>query len=204
MEKSNAEKVKDFLLYAPVGAFGFVKDNAPTFFNMFVSRGKRDVNKSAMVAEEKIAESKEKGQIVAMGTPIAKEQAGQFAKDAKQKGESFAEAASEVAGAALSVASDFISSVVAMINDSESSENKAESVVEATESKPATNATEEAISDVTLPDDLKELYDSMSAPEIVQRLDKFSEQELRVIQKYEAGFRNRQTIIHAIAYRLNS
>ena len=183
MEKSNTEKVKDLIFYAPVGAFGFVKDNAPTFFNMFVSRGKRDVAKSTMVAEDKIAESKEKGQMVAMGTPIAKE-----------KGESFASAAYEVAGAAFSVASEFISSLISSTNE------------EPTEQREGalSNDSDEGACEGSLPSDLKEIYDALSAPEIIDRLDNFSKEELLVIQQYEAGFRNRQTILHAIGHRLNS
>lgn len=195
MEKSNTEKIKDFLLYAPVGAFGFVKDNAPTFFNMFVSRGKRDVNKSAMVAEEKIAESREKGQIVAMGTPIAKEHAEQLKNEAKEKGESFASSAAEVAGAALSVAGDFLSSIVEMITTEDT--NDKSNIAPKPEPKTDSN-------DSILPDELKAEYDALSAPEIIDMLGNFSDDELLVIQQYESSFRNRQTIIHAIGHRLNS
>lgn len=205
MEKSNTEKVKDFLLYAPVGAFGFIKDNAPTFFNVFVSRGKRDVNKSAMVAEEKLAESKEKGQIVAMGTPIAKEQAEQFVEQAKEEGESFANAAAQVAGAALSVAGDFFSSLVEMVT-SDDNENKANSSQssESTKQDTANENLSTNLTDGSLPIDLESKYDSLSAPEIIEILDNYSREDLLSIQRYESGFRNRQTIIHAIAYRLNA
>lgn len=195
MEKSNIEKIKELVLYAPVGAFGFVKDNTPTFFNMFVSRGRRDVNKSAMSAEEKLSLTKEKGQFVAMGTPIAKDKAEVFANQAKEKGESFTNDAFEIAGAALSVVEGFIQDVLKnVVPDENNSENKK---TEAS-SEPTRNE------NATLPKSISNDYDSLSAPEIIDKLDSFNRADLLNIQKYEAGFRNRQTIIHAVAYRLNS
>ncbi len=56
MEKTNIEKAKDLFIYAPLGAFGFVKDNAPTFFTMFVNRGKRDASNTNLIPDEKVAQ----------------------------------------------------------------------------------------------------------------------------------------------------
>lgn len=43
MTKSKIENIREVLIYAPLGVFGFIKDNAPIVFSIFVSRGKTDV-----------------------------------------------------------------------------------------------------------------------------------------------------------------
>jgi|GEM_PF-6054422 len=244
MEKSNVEKIKEALLYAPVGALGFAKDNVPTFFNIFVSRGKRDFNKTAQSAEEKISNTKEKGQIVAMGTPIAKSRAENIANEAKNKGEDLAHVTIDLALGAVSIMDSVIKSVTSTLNTSTSSapsnmtphpanlsaaasfptnEQKSKTIAsiqeEPLESPPIiidkkgpTFVPSEFVSgegdfiaepvDQTLPEKIRAEYARLSAPEIIDRLDEFAPNDLEIIKDHEAGFRNRQTIIHAINYRL--
>lgn len=226
MEKSNIDKIKETLLYAPVGALGFVRDNAPTFFSMFVSRGKRDVTKTAMSAEEKINSTKEHGQFVAMGTPIAKTHAEKFATEAKTRGESIAHTSIDLAATALS----FLESAVKTIGDAVAGDDaKTESAKEAakvfeksepvSEFAPPRDHEEPSFTpdaylavegdfiaepvDVSLPSNIKGIYERLSAPEIIDRLDEYTPNDLSSIRTYETDFRNRQTIIHAINYRLN-
>jgi len=250
MEKSNIEKLKEALLYAPVGAFGFAKDNAPTFFNIFVNRGKRDFIKTTQNAEEKISTTKEHGQIVAMGTPIAKSKAESIAYEAKNKGEDLAHVTIDLALGAVGIFDSVIKSVTSSISSSGSagisgssgtksatahptnlsaaasvptSEQKSEYVANLQETpiesppiiidkKGPTFVPSEFIAgegnfiaepvDKALPIKIRAEYAKLSAPEIIDRLDEFQTDDLTIIKEHEAGFRNRQTIIHAINYRL--
>lgn len=265
MGKSNSEKIKDALLYAPVGAYGFMRDNVPTFFSMFVSRGKRDVNKTTSKAEETISTTKERGQIVAMGSPIYKKQAEKIATDAKSKGEEVASFSIDVALSALGLvegAFKTISSAIGSFNDNKPELNKnhltgvseAASQPEAKKPSPGPLAYEPIVYqqptpettaassddkafqpmqtadvvdppsfhpdsydvlakgegsfvaepvDPLLPAKIKEEYEILSAPEIIDRLDDFAQHDLQSIKAFEQDYRNRQTIIHAINYRLN-
>ena len=231
MEKSNAEKVKDALLYAPVGAFGFVRDNAPTFFSMFVSRGRRDVNKSAQQAEEKIVSTKNHGQIVAMGTPIAKTRAEKLADEAKHKGEEIAASSASLLASAASLVEGTVKTLWSSVLDAREGDttstsdkpeknedtptmtpekDEAESSPQASTHNPAYSYGEDGFiaeplsPNVQLPSDIKAIYEKLSAPEIIDRLNDYAPRDLTDIRSYESSYRNRQTIIHAINYRLDS
>lgn len=46
-EKSNLDRIKDVVYYAPLGIFTFLKENGPAFISMFASRGKIDAVKTS-------------------------------------------------------------------------------------------------------------------------------------------------------------
>jgi len=248
MEKSNVEKVKEVLLYAPVGAFSFAKENVPTFFDIFVNRGKRDVTKTTQSAEEKLSSTKEHGQIVAMGTPIAKSKAEKIANEAKNKGEDLAQATIDFALGAVGMVDSALKSITSTLSPSP---NAAPSAPHATNlsgaASPVSTSTNEQTAavisniqeqplqsappisvdkkgptfvpsefvagegdfiaepvDERLPEIIRAEYSRLSAPEIIDRLDGFGNDELATIRDHESSFRNRQTIIHAINFRLQS
>ncbi|MFN8015086.1 MAG: hypothetical protein U0R17_00565 [Acidimicrobiia bacterium] len=233
MEKSNIEKIKEAVVYAPVGAFGFVKDNAPTFFSMFVSRGKKQITRTTFSTEDKISNTKEHGQMIAMGTPVVKEKADKLANEAKSKGQQIASFSIDAALGALNFVEGTIRNVTSNITSNDNQKKtqvvKSPNLTSVTaaastpEAKivdsppividksaplynPQENFVEEFIAepvDPALPERLKAEYERLSAPEIIDRLDQYSQSDLRTIREYEADFRNRQTIIHAINYRLN-
>lgn len=238
MEKSYVDRVKEALVYAPVGAFSFAKDNVPTFFSMFVSRGKRDVVKTTFTAEEKLSSTKEQGQIVAMGTPLLRTRADKIASEAKTKGEEIATMSIDVAASALGFLESVARSLSKVVSDEtvkpSTIQTSTPSSVRAAASMPNQNTTQpfdeplkvsqdqpsftpESVSDalkkgqgdfiaepveVSLPAKIRSEYDKLTAPEIIDRLDDYQKDELEIIRRHEAEFRNRQTIIHAINYRL--
>lgn len=234
MEKSYVDRVKEALVYAPVGAFGFVKDNAPTFFTMFVSRGKREVTKTTLSAEEKLNSTKEQGQMFAMGTPVMKTRADKIAGEAKSKGEEIAKMSVDVAIGALGFLENAVKNIAdAVANDPSkltTTQTPHPSSVKGAASTPMPNvknladiqeeptftppsSKEDLLAkgegtfiaepvDISLPDKIRAEYGLLTAPEIIDRLDDFQKSDLENIRDFEAEFRNRQTIIHAINYRL--
>ncbi len=205
MEKSNIEKAKDVFVYAPVGAFGFIRDNAPTFYSMFVSRGRKEVTKTTIVAEEKITNTKHHGQIIAMGSDVVKDKGEKVSAEAKEKGADIAENAVAIASELLSTGTQLFSSLIENLNkkedDQEVEVNKVdEPQAETDTEKPTSTLTEEDSS--SLPAQIASEYEKLSAPEIIEQLDQFSTEELHAIIKYELNYRNRQTIIHAVNHRL--
>ncbi len=246
MEKSNVEKITDALLYAPVGAISFAKDNLPTFFGIFVTRGKRDIIKTTQNAEDKISSTKEHGQLVAMGTPIVKSKAERIAGEAKNKGEDLAHATIDIALGAVGAVESLLKSVTSSLNLETDNATKTTSPRATNLSAAASIPTNETLADNvaalqevpeqthpividragstfvpseyvaeksssttnpvenSLPSKIRADYAKLSAPEIIDRLDDFDVLDLTTIKNHESEFRNRQTIIHAINFRIDS
>ncbi len=243
MEKSYVVRFMVALLYAPVGALGFLRDNAPTFFSMFVSRGKRDVTKTTMSAEEKLSTTKEHGQFVAMGTPLMRTRAEKLTAEAKSRGEALAHTSLDLALGTLNFMENAVKALASTVagyqeKDSQTSTAAPEASTETQERSAhihASSIAESMTHDISapsvvtpstyesdssffsqgegefiaeplhkvLPANLQGVYERLSAPEIIDRLDEFARDDLANIRSYEADFRNRQTIIHAINYRLD-
>lgn len=184
MEKSNIEKAKDLFIYAPLGAAGFVKDNAPTFFSMFVSRGKRDASKTNFKPSE------------------------QLTNEAQARGEEIAQ--NVVVGATKVI--DFVEHSVRSIADKIEPSNKTTSNQSIDQQQEASldlsslEVEQDAAIAFAAPSQNGILhgYENLSAPEVIDKLDDYNQEELRIILDHETNYRNRQTIIHAIGYRLNS
>ena len=186
MEKTNIEKAKDLFIYAPLGAFGFVKDNAPTFFTMFVNRGKRDASNTNLIPDEKVAQ------------------------EVQARGE---EVAGQVVVGAMKV-NDFVESSIRNLADqidiSDIEQNDAahkitedEVRVAFDESKITKQDVEHAFAASGI-NGIINHYEILSAPEIIGKLDMLSHDDLKIIVDFEKNFRDRKTIIHAANYQLNS
>ena len=184
MEKSNIEKAKELFIYAPLGAAGFVKDNAPTFFSMFVSRGKRDAGKTNFKPGENIN-----------------------LNEAQARGEEIAQ--NVVVGATKVI--DFVENSVRSFADKIEPANKEVNSTDAAKSEESLDLTSlEVEQDAAIAFATSEQngvlhnYETLSAPEVIDKLDDYNQEELRIILDHESNYRNRQTIIHAIGYRLNT
>jgi hypothetical protein len=187
MEKNNIDKAKDLLIYAPLGAFGFVKDNAPTFYNMFVNRGKRDVSKTNFVPTENLT------------------------TEAQQRGE---EVAQNVVVGAMKVI-DFVENSVRNLADQiDVKENEvADNILHTIKENEVNDAfedkviTQEDVNTAFSPLVINEIindYEKLSAPEIIAFLDDIKLEELITILEFEKDYRNRSTIIHAINYQIDN
>jgi len=56
-DKSNVDRVKDVVIYAPLGIIGFVKDNAPAFINIVVAKGRSQSEPEEEIIEEVVLDS---------------------------------------------------------------------------------------------------------------------------------------------------
>lgn len=179
MEKSNIEKAKELFIYAPLGAAGFVKDNAPTFFSMFVSRGKRDAWKTNFKPGENMN-----------------------LNEAQARGEEIAQ--NVVVGATKVI--DFVENSVRSIADKidPNLEAKTENIVDIAKEEKVTEQDVAVAFAAPTQNAILHDYENLSAPEVIDKLDDYNQEELRIILDHEANYRNRQTIIHAIGYRLNT
>lgn len=187
MEKNNIEKARDLFIYAPLGAFGFVKDNAPTFFSMFVSRGKRDISKSNLIPDEKkTIEVQQRG-----------EELAQNVVEGAMKVIDFVESS-------LRTVADKIDVKENEVGESIKHQIKEDEVTAAFEDDSnSKKVVEEVFSDSGV-NKIISNYENLSAPEIIGSLDGKSKAQLNALLDHESNFRNRKTIIHAINYQLEN
>jgi hypothetical protein len=184
MEKNNIEKAREIFIYAPLGAFGFVKDNAPTFFSMFVNRGKRDISKTNFIPnEKKTFEVHQRGEEVA-----------QNVVDGAMKVVDFVESTLRTVADKIDVKEDEIGESI----KHQIKEDEVTAAFEKISTDHTSGPSENNINDII------SNYQNLSAPEIIGSLDGKSKDQLNVLLEHEINFRNRKTIIHAINYQLDN
>ena len=174
------ERTLELLLYAPIGVGLFLKDTAPTFVNMFVSRGRAEVDKRQDDVQQRVTTARSLGQVaLAFGPPVVR----------KRVEETVAQACRRVEG----------------IFGGASDPGAAEPTVTVPEPEPwtPTAAPKEdhqahagdwaASADLPIPG-----YDALSASQVVERLIGLAPDELDAVHAYEASHRQRRTILGKI------
>jgi hypothetical protein len=204
------ERTLELLLYAPIGIGLFLKDTAPTFVNMFVSRGKAEVDRRQDDVQQRVTTARSLGQVaLAFGPPVIRKKVedtvaqvwhhaegliGSSPSENGSHGATAGEATVEIEGEA----------TVERDGEVEAPEAVAVPTVP-TEAAPSPVAAEAENAGVTSNGDLNssaELpipgYDALSASQVVQRLTGLTPDELDAVQAYEATHRQRRTILGKI------
>src|SRR5262245_11613577 len=84
------ERTLEVLLYAPLGFGLFLKDTAPTFINMFVSRGRAEVDRRHEEVQQHVTTARSLGQVtMAYGPPMVRERVSRTVADARRRAEAF-------------------------------------------------------------------------------------------------------------------
>src|SRR5215471_1107311 len=82
------ERTLEVLLYAPLGFGLFLKDTAPTFVNMFVSRGRAEVDRRHEEVQRHVTTARSLGQVtMAYGPPLVRERVSRTVADARRRAE---------------------------------------------------------------------------------------------------------------------
>src|SRR5690349_10163618 len=82
------ERTLEVLLYAPLGFGLFLKDTAPTFINMFVSRGRAEVDRRHEEVQQHVTTARSLGQVtLAFGPPLVRERVSRTVADARKRAE---------------------------------------------------------------------------------------------------------------------
>src|SRR5262249_43908676 len=82
------ERTLEVLLYAPLGFGLFLKDTAPTFVNMFVSRGRAEVDRRHEEVQRHVTTARSLGQVtMAYGPPLVRERVTRTVADAQRRAE---------------------------------------------------------------------------------------------------------------------
>src|SRR5215475_5050514 len=82
------ERTLEVLLYAPLGFGLFLKDTAPTFINMFVTRGRAEVDRRHDEVQQRVTTARSLGQVtMAFGPPIVRDRVSRTVADARRRAE---------------------------------------------------------------------------------------------------------------------
>jgi len=183
--RDRIEQTIEVLVYAPIGAGLYLKDMGPTFVNMFVARGRAEVDRRQAQVQQRTTTAKSIGQVaVAFGVPMVKQRVEKEVGNARQRAQSFLE----------TIGSNDDAPVAPRPSAPRSAprQRPAATVAPAPVVAPA-NGTSTTDASLPIPG-----YDALSASQVVERLTGLNPDELDAVRTYEGAHRNRRTILGKI------
>jgi len=184
--KDRIEQTIEMLVYAPIGAGLYLKDMGPTFVNMFVARGRAEIDRRQAQVQQRTTTAKSVGQVaVAFGVPMVRQRVEREVGNARQRAQSFLE----------SMNGDDAAPAPARPRSARPAAAPVPAPAPApVEVAPApTNGAAAADAALPIPG-----YDALSASQVVERLAGLSPDELDAVRSYEGAHRNRRTILGKI------
>jgi len=213
--KDRIEHTLEVLVLAPIGVGLYLKDMGPTFVNMFVARGRAEIDRRQAQVQQRTTTAKSIGQVaMTFGVPMVRQRVEREVDSARQRAQTFL-------GALPGVDTSGPKPVA--------KETKAPSppkdMTRPTGAKPPTRATPAAehpstnkshtngagANGAVAADALTANgssgagdslpipgYDALSASQVVERLTGLAPSELDAVQAYEAAHRQRRTILGKI------
>lgn len=184
------------LVYGPVGLACYLKDSAPTFMDLFVSRGKREVDGARRVVEEKLGFAKSEPEPAPSPQQRMADSLGSLTKVAAQATSMMASMAGPVVNAATNAASTVTSPRADGTGVPTPAPPAYEPAAAASEpSAPFVGASDGngAGPDLPIPG-----YDGLSASQVIERLEGMSRGALERVRLYELAHRARRTILASI------
>jgi len=189
------ERALRMLVYGPVGLACYVKDSAPTFLGLFVSRGQREVANVRRTVGERLG-------IVTPepATPRA-DPLGTIGRAATQAGAAAATTVTPVVNSGIVAATSALRSVTGSPSTAAPS-SAAPSTAARSTAAPSTAAppagaapTGEggSAADLPIPG-----YDGLSASQVIERIGGLPASALAQIRAYEAAHRGRRTVLASI------
>jgi hypothetical protein len=176
--RARIERIVEVAVFAPVGVALTLRDMAPTFVNMFVSRGRAEIDRRQNGVEQRVRTVKSTGEVaLAFGVPMVRD------KVVRQ--------IDQLRGRAAPSA-DPTGSDTESVQPTEPVANEAPNESAHTPSVP-TMASNGSNGDLAIPG-----YDALAASQVVERLVGLDAAELEAVRDYEAAHRNRRTILGKI------
>jgi len=177
--KDRIEQTIEMLVYAPIGAGLYLKDMGPTFMNMFVARGRAEIDRRQAQVQQRTNTAKNIGQVaVAFGVPMVRQRVEREVGNARERAQTFLGA---VSGGETPPAP----------RPRPAARPAPEPATVTT--PPAANGAAPAGDSLPIPG-----YDALSASQVVERLAGLSPEELDAGRSYECSHRNRRTILGKI------
>jgi hypothetical protein len=178
-EPSGTDRAMEVFVYGPIGLAAYLRDTAPSFLRLFVSRGRAIIDGQRRSAEGQLANARAVGEFASVqGAPHVR----RVVSDALG-----------VARARTEEALDYLGALAAGVGGS----------TPAPVRPPAARVDSPSFSvPRSRPDENAHLairdYDELSASQVVERLEGLPRSELDAIRAYEASHRARNTVLGKI------
>ena len=186
--KDRIEHTLEVLVYAPIGVGMYLKDMGPTFVNMFVARGRAEIDRRQAQVQQRTTTARSIGQVAfTFGVPLVRPRVEREVDSARQRAQSF----------------------LGTIGGSEVDNGAAPAPPVETPTAGRSNGAAPAPDAPTPPPDASVPpavdpglpipgYDALSASQVVERLAGLADPELAAVRNYETAHRTRRTILGKI------
>jgi predicted component of type VI protein secretion system len=182
--KDRIEHTLEVLVYAPIGVGLYLKDMGPTFVNMFVARGRAEIDRRQAQVQQRTTTAKSIGQVaMAFGVPMVKQRVEKEVGTARERAQSLL---GSIAGS-----DDTAGAPVARAEPAPKAAPPAAKATPA--AAPSDTNGSQADPKLPIPG-----YNSLSASQVVERLAGLSADELEAVRAFEASNRKRRTILGKI------
>jgi hypothetical protein len=186
--KDRIEHTLEVLVYAPIGVGLYIRDMAPTFVNMFVARGRAEIDRRQAQVQQRTTTARSIGEVaMAFGVPMVRQRVEREVGTARERAQSLL---GSIAGS-----DDTVGAPVARPEPPEPAPAAAPPAAPAPVASASPTETNGSQADPMLP---IPGYNSLSASQVVQRLAGLSADELEAVRAYEASNRKRRTILGKI------
>jgi hypothetical protein len=194
--KDRIEHTLEVLVYAPIGVGLYLRDMGPTFVNMFIARGRAEVDRRQAQVQQRTTTAKSIGQVaLTFGVPMVRQRVEREVDSARQRAESFIGTISGgdngAPGAPAAAPKPAAPTVVR--EPAPAAETNGANGSNGVSNGAATNGAGPAGDTLPIPG-----YDALSASQVVERLAGLSAEELDSVRTYEGAHRNRRTILGKI------
>ena len=193
------ERTLEVLLYAPIGIGMFLKDAAPTFVDMFVTRGRAEFDRRQGDVHQRVTTARSLGQVaLAFGPPMLRQKVERTVEDARQRAEGlFGSPSTSPASSAPAPRAETPERPAPTGAATEPVRPGPGWSVYAADIpidiEPASNGDLAASAALPIPG-----YDALSASQVVERLIGLAPDELDAVHAYESSHRQRRTILGKI------
>ena len=195
------ERTLEVLLYAPVGFGAYLLDNGPALVDMFVTRGRAELDRRHEDVQRQVTTARSLGEVVlAFGPPIARRRVEHHIGEARRRAEDlFGPSTTEASPTEVPPTP---APVVAVPDPApiEEAPRVAQTTPEpplrfasATATPPVNGNGGRASAELPIPG-----YDALSASQVVERLIGLTPDELDAVHAYETAHRQRRTILGKI------
>jgi hypothetical protein len=213
------ERTLEVLLYAPLGFGLFLKDTAPTFVNMFVSRGRAEVDRRHEEVQRHVTTARSLGQVtMAFGPPLVRERVSRTVADARRRAEELLGTGAPGTGTTETASTDPEPETATDTAPAPTDTEPSLRFTSVTSAEPPAPAAPPIDLTATEPPTAAPLtsdranngdparsavlpipgYDALSASQVVERLVGLAPEELDAVHRYEASHRQRRTILGKI------
>jgi hypothetical protein len=208
--KDRIEQTIEVFVYAPIGVGLDIRDMTPTFVNMFVARGRAEIDRRQAQVQQRTTTARSVGQVaVTFGVPMVRQRVEREVDSARQRGQSFLGLIGGSDGSAkpdkqkpaprpATTPAAAVRKVTPPQAGANGNANAGANGSPAAETNGAavaapTNGSAAAGDALPIPG-----YDALSASQVVERLTGLSTEELDAVRTYEGTHRNRRTILGKI------